>query len=51
MGDATFKLPLVAFTVDGLASVMSGQQSSPDLILFNGKIFTSTSSQPHVEAL
>ena len=51
MGNATFKLLRVAFTVAGLASVMSGQQSSPDLILFNGKIFTSNSSQPHVEAL
>ncbi len=28
-----------------------GQQSAPELILFNGKIFTSNSGQPYVEAL
>ncbi len=28
-----------------------GQQSAPDLILFNGKVFTSNSSHPFVEAL
>lgn len=28
-----------------------GQESSPDLILFNGKAFTSNASQPYVEAI
>jgi predicted amidohydrolase YtcJ len=34
-----------------LASLLSGQQSPPDLILLNGKIFTSNSAHPYVEAL
>ena len=34
-----------------LASLLSSQQSPPDLILLNGKIFTSESAQPFVEAL
>lgn len=34
-----------------LATLLTGQQSFPDLILLNGKIFTSDSAHPHVEAL
>jgi len=34
-----------------LAGLSSGQQSPPDLILLNGKIFTSDSAHPFVEAL
>lgn len=30
---------------------LTGEQSSPDLILVNGKIFTSSSTHPYVEAL
>jgi len=34
-----------------LAALSSGQQSPPNLILLNGKIFTSDSAHPFVEAL
>jgi predicted amidohydrolase YtcJ len=34
-----------------LASVVAGEQSPPDLILLNGKIFTSDAAHPYVEAL
>jgi predicted amidohydrolase YtcJ len=34
-----------------LAELSSGQQSPPDVILLNGKIFTSDSAHPYVEAL
>ncbi len=34
-----------------LAALSSGQQSPPDLILLNGKIFTSDSAHLYVEAL
>jgi predicted amidohydrolase YtcJ len=34
-----------------LARLLSGQQPPPDLILLNGKIFTSDSAHPFVEAL
>jgi predicted amidohydrolase YtcJ len=40
---------LLALTL--LAALSSGQQSPPDLILLNGKIFTSDSAHPFVEAL
>ena len=33
------------------AFVASAQQAAPDLILFNGKIFTSDSAHPYVQAL
>ena len=42
-------LGLLALTL--LAALSSGQQSPPDLILLNGKIFTSNSAHPYVEAL
>jgi len=34
-----------------LASLLAGQQSPPDLILLNGKIFTSDAAHPDLEAL
>jgi predicted amidohydrolase YtcJ len=34
-----------------LASLLAGEQSPPDLILLNGKIFTSDAAHPYVEAL
>jgi len=34
-----------------LTSVVRGQQSPPDLVMFNGKIFTGNSRQPYAEAL
>jgi predicted amidohydrolase YtcJ len=42
---------LVPLALTFLAPFMIGQQSSPDLILLNGKVFTSDSSHPYVEAL
>ena len=42
---------LVALVLGLLTSIVFSQQSPPDLVLFNGKVFTSNSSQPHVEAL
>jgi predicted amidohydrolase YtcJ len=34
-----------------LASLLAGQQSPPDLVLLNGKMFTSDAAHPYVEAL
>ena len=34
-----------------LALLAAGQQAAPDYVLFNGKIFTSGSAHPYVEAL
>src|SRR5215472_4677317 len=42
-------LGLLALTI--LAALSSGHQSPPDLILLNGKIFTTDSAHPFVEAL
>jgi len=44
-----FHLAVLAFTA--LLPAAFAQKPSPDLILFNGKIFTSNASQPYVEAL
>jgi predicted amidohydrolase YtcJ len=41
---------LVAIVL-ALPSIVLSQAAPPDLVLFNGKIFTSNSSQPYVEAL
>jgi hypothetical protein len=41
----------VALVFLAFASATFGQQSPPDLILFNGKLFTSNSAQPYAEAL
>ena len=43
------KMLLAAFTL--LVPPLFSQQSHPDLILVNGKVFTTTTSHPYVEAL
>jgi predicted amidohydrolase YtcJ len=45
------KMFIVALVLTSLTSIGLAQQSTPDLILFNGKIFTSNANQPYVEAL
>ena len=45
------RILLGPLTLTLLASPLPGQQSPPDLILLNGKIFTSDSAHPNVEAL
>ncbi len=45
------RMLLVLLASAFLAPFMIGQQSSPDLILLNGKVFTSDLSHPYVEAL
>jgi predicted amidohydrolase YtcJ len=42
---------LVPVVLVVVAPFIIGQQSTPDLILLNGKIFTSDSARPYVEAL
>jgi len=42
---------LIALFVGPVVFVVRAQQTPPDLILLNGKIFTSNASQPYVEAL
>ena len=42
---------LVVLTLNPMATAVLGQQSTPDLVLTNGKIFTSNTRQPYVEAL
>lgn len=42
---------LVVAIVLGLPSIALSQAPPPDLVLFNGKIFTSNSAHPYVEAL
>jgi len=51
MHTTAFKGLLVATAFSLLAARVLGQQSPPDLILINGKIFTSNSGQPYAEAL
>src|SRR3954471_8928963 len=51
MATTIAKMLLVPLAFALLALPMLGQQSSPDLILLNGKVFTSDSSHPYVEAL
>jgi predicted amidohydrolase YtcJ len=48
---STWKVLTLALGFAILISVARGQQSPPDLILFNGKIFTSSAAQPYAEAL
>lgn len=44
--------PAAAVLFVGLLSFFSARQNtSPDLILFNGKVFTSNPAQPSAEAL
>jgi predicted amidohydrolase YtcJ len=45
------RMLFVPLALTFLAPFMIGQQSSPDLILLNGKVFTSDSSHSYVEAL
>jgi hypothetical protein len=45
------KILPVAMTFCFLGSMAPAQQSAPDLVMSNGKIFTSNSSLPYVEAL
>jgi predicted amidohydrolase YtcJ len=42
---------LVAFTISLLPSAAFSQQPTPDLILLNGKVFTSSASHTYVDAL
>jgi hypothetical protein len=51
MATTIAKMLLVPLAFALLALPMLGQQSSPDVILLNGKVFTSDSSHPYVEAL
>jgi predicted amidohydrolase YtcJ len=41
----------VLLGISFLTSFLQGQQAPPDLVVFNGKIFTSNTAQPNVEAL
>lgn len=45
------RMLLVALALAFLAPLVVGQQSSPDLILLKGRVFTSDASHPYVEAL
>jgi predicted amidohydrolase YtcJ len=45
------KIVPVAITSCFLGLMALAQQSTPDLMMFNGKVFTSNSSQPYAEAL
>ena len=45
------KVLFAALALRLLTSILFAQQPPPDLILFNGKVFTSNSSRPYVEAL
>lgn len=45
------KALLIPLLVGSVAFVVWAQQAPPDLILFNGKVFTSNGSHPYVEAL
>jgi hypothetical protein len=47
----TVKILLVLLTFGFRTFLAFGQQPPPDLILFNGKVFTSNVSQPYAEAL
>lgn len=51
MRPARFILGLGILALTVLHPVAFAQKSSPELILFNGKIFTSNASKPYVEAL
>jgi predicted amidohydrolase YtcJ len=45
------KAHLIALLVGSVTFVVRAQQTPPDLILLNGKVFTSNTSHPYVEAL
>jgi predicted amidohydrolase YtcJ len=42
---------IVCFVAGAVVTLVCGQESIPDLILFNGKIFTSDVAHPYVQAL
>jgi len=42
---------IVCLAAGAVATLVCGQESIPDLILFNGKIFTSDVANPYVQAL
>src|ERR1700751_2432858 len=48
---AMMKELLLVLPLSRLVSVAFSQQPAPDLILLNGKVFTSSASHPYVEAL
>jgi predicted amidohydrolase YtcJ len=47
----TAKVCAVVVVLAGLAQMISGRLSEPDLVLLNGKIFTADESHPYVESL
>lgn len=51
MQTTVVKLLISALALTVLTSIVLGQELAPDLILFNGKVFTSSPSQPYVEAI
>ena len=51
MAKSTLAAVLASVALLLSAFCLTGEQPSPDLILVNGKIFTSTSTRPYVEAL
>src|ERR1039458_3611541 len=50
-GKSMVKVSLVIFGLVFLTPLLISQQGSPDLILLNGKIFTSDDARPYVQAL
>jgi predicted amidohydrolase YtcJ len=51
MRTSVMKMAVAAIACGVLLSVVLVQQPAPDLVLFNGKVFTSNAKQPHAEAL
>ena len=51
MRTTVVKLLIAALAIGVVIPIVFGQESAPDLILVNGKIFTSNPSQPYVEAI
>ena len=51
MRTARFILASGILALNALHPVVFAQSASTDLILFNGKVFTSNAGQPYVEAL
>jgi len=51
MGGSVTPSILCLLRIIFLTSFVQGQQVPPDLVMFNGNIFTSNTDRPHVEAL
>lgn len=51
MRTSVMKMVVALIACGVLLPVVSAQQPAPDLVLFNGKVFTSNAKQPHAEAL